>query len=1060
MKSIKTSLVIFLFLGIVAAKAQNTDLLDYSRLMDEKYQIEQVKTNKLADSLGIIKRVDNGKTLIQLSHFVNGFPRFLTTCNINAAATTSTSAVWPGGVAGLGLTGSGITMGIWDGGQAMANHQEFGSRVTINDGATSTHPHSTHVAGTMIASGIVAAAKGMAYQASLKSYDWNNDVSEMAAAAAVGMQVSNHSYGLITGWFYNYFSDGRWVWFGDTNLSQTTDYGFGAYEQNSYDWDNLSYLAPEYLIVKASGNDRYGGPASQPVEHWVWGGSGYVLSSTVRNLNGSTGYDCIALYGVAKNILAIGSINDILAGYNSPSDVVLAGSSSTGPTDDGRIKPDLVANGVSLYSAYNTSTTSYGSMSGTSMATPNVSGSIGLLLQHQTNLSANIHIKSATIKGILIHTADEAGTNAGPDYKYGWGLLNTKNAAALMALNSTNGSNFNIRELSINQGDTIRIPIYTNGLQPLTATMVWTDRPSSTYTAYLNDTTHMLVNNLDVRLVSNTSQLYCPWRLKVTDPTAAATKGDNNVDNVEKVEAGTPTAQQTWYVQITHKGTLIGGSQDFSLILSGISNPPATSNWNGTISKDWYNPSNWSNGVPGSTTNVVILSGKTNYPTITSRASCNNITMETCATLLDNSLLTVNGTATVNCFISKYASGTDNMYHFLSSPVSSQAISPQFSNPTANTTDDFYKFDEGTYTWINSRSTGNVYNPSFESNFVVGHGYLAAYFADATKYFTGALNTGNKTLSINRTTTDATTSGWNLVGNPYPSNIDWDAASGWTKTNVSNAIYVAKAGGWATYVDGVAVNGGSRYIAVGQGFFVNVTNVGPGSLALTNNVRVHNAATFLKNTKTANLVRIEVSGNGSTDEAVVRFVPETTTGFDSRFDALKLFNFNESSTQIYTNGSLPLAINSLNVETNKVDLGVRANAGGKYALTLTESNGLDFISLHDTKTGIYTNLKAKPYIYFFEPGENETRFELLFKPISEIVTENPVAVVYSYGKTIGIGIRESEIGDIYVYTFAGQLVDARYKVSGTTELGIAVAGIYLVKVMTDKDSVVTKVWVY
>jgi len=1053
------SLFLFLFLGILATKAQNTDLLDYSRLMDEKFRIEQLKTKKIADSLGIVKRLDDGKTLIQLSRFVNGFPLFLRTSNIYAAATTSTSAVWPGGVVGLNLTGNGITMGIWDGGQVLTSHQEFGSRVTINDGATSTHYHATHVAGTMIASGLDANAKGMSNMASLKSYDWDNDVSEMAAAAAVGLQVSNHSYGYITGWYYNFRNDGKWVWFGDTTFSRTIDYGFGAYEQNSYNWDNVSFLAPEYLIIKSSGNDRYNGPSNQPVQHWVWNGGNYVLSSTVRNLNGSTGYDCIAWNGVAKNILTIGAVGDIPAGYNVPSDVVLASFSSTGPADDGRIKPDLVANGVGLYSAYNSSNNAYASMSGTSMATPNVSGSIGLLLQHQTNLTGSNHIKSATIKGILIHTADEAGANNGPDYIYGWGLLNTKNAATLMSLNSTNGSNFNIRELSINQGDTLRIPIYTNGLQHLAATMVWTDRPSSVSTVSVNDTTHMLVNNLDLRMVSSTSQLYYPWRLKITDPSAIATKGDNNVDNVEKVEVGTTTAQQTWYVQITHKGTLVGGSQNFSLILSGISNPPASTDWNGTVSNDWYNPANWSNGVPGYNTNVLIPSGKSYYPTINSRASCNNIILESGTTLLDNSLLTVNGTATVNCFISKYASGIDNMYHFLSSPVSGQAISPQFSNPTGNVTDDFYKFDEGTYTWINSRNTGNVYNPSFEDNFVVGRGYLAAYLADATKTFSGTMNSGNQFININRTNADLLTSGWNLVGNPYPSNIDWDAAVGWTKTNVNNAIYIAKSGGWATYVDGVGTNGGSRYISVGQGFFVNATNVGSGNLASTNSVRVHDAATFFKNAKAQNLVRVEVSGNGYTDEAVVRFLPQATTDFDGHYDAMKLFDFNESSTQVYTIGNMPLTINSLNPATTNVELGIRASAEGKYSLKVTEVNNIDYITLHDTKTGIYTNLKANPYTYHFEPGENETRFELLFKPVSQIDTANTVAGIYSYDKTIGVAIKEMEIGDIFVYNVAGQLVSSRYKVSGTTELGIAVAGIYMVKVITDKDSVFKKVWI-
>ena len=563
------SLCFFFILGL--AKAQDMRLLEYADKMNERYLAVKVKTDKIADSLSIIKRVDDGKSVIQLSHFVDGFPRFRATSNINAAATTSTSAVWPGGAARLNLTGTGITLGIWDEGKARIDHQEFGGRVIVKDDSPYISNHATHVSGTMVASGVVPTAKGMSYQANLNSYDWNNDVSEMAAATAYGLQVSNHSWGYLAGWHYGYAGDNKWVWFGDTTFSRTIDYGFGAYEQTSFDWDTLAWMAPDFLIVKASSNDRYQGPSEQPVQHWLWNsGNGWVLSSSVREKDGENGFDCIPWNGVAKNILTIGAVNDIPAGYQAPSDVVLAGFSSTGPTDDGRIKPDLVANGVDVYSAYSSSSTVYGSYSGTSMATPNTSGSIGLILEHQRNLTGSTLMRAATMKALLIHTADEAGTTTGPDYTYGWGLLNTKKAALLMSRNSDNGFNFNIRELTLSQGDTIKIPVYTNGIEPLSATMVWTDRPSIKFTAFVNDTSHMLVNDLDLRLINTSLQKYYPWKLKGSTPAAAATKGDNIVDNVEKVDAGNTIGQETWYVQITHKGTLVGGQQDFSLVLSGI----------------------------------------------------------------------------------------------------------------------------------------------------------------------------------------------------------------------------------------------------------------------------------------------------------------------------------------------------------------------------------------------------------------------------------------------------------------------------------------------------------
>ena len=100
-------------------------------------------------------------------------------------------------------------------------HQEFGGRVTTHDGA-GLSSHATHVAGTMVASGVDASAIGMSNAATLRSYDWNSDTSEMAAAQLLPqpVSVSNHSYGQISGWIFNFFNDGLWVWFGDVAISE------------------------------------------------------------------------------------------------------------------------------------------------------------------------------------------------------------------------------------------------------------------------------------------------------------------------------------------------------------------------------------------------------------------------------------------------------------------------------------------------------------------------------------------------------------------------------------------------------------------------------------------------------------------------------------------------------------------------------------------------------------------------------------------------------------------------------------------------------------------------
>jgi hypothetical protein len=132
-----------------------------------------------------------------------GRPVFYLVENINAARTISTDDAWPGGSGGFFLDGSATVLGqlaVWDGGGVLTTHQELTGRVTQMDSPGGTHYHSTHVAGTMIAEGVQASAKGMSFAGTLAAYEWNSDNSEMASAAAAGMNVSNHSYGYATGW--------------------------------------------------------------------------------------------------------------------------------------------------------------------------------------------------------------------------------------------------------------------------------------------------------------------------------------------------------------------------------------------------------------------------------------------------------------------------------------------------------------------------------------------------------------------------------------------------------------------------------------------------------------------------------------------------------------------------------------------------------------------------------------------------------------------------------------------------------------------------------------------
>lgn len=179
-----------------------------------------------------------------------GMPIYYTTHNVEAAQTTRADKLW---ATPFNLSGQSYTLGEWDGGAVLTSHQEFVGRVTQVDSSATLSDHATHVAGTLVASGIYPSAKGMAYAAFLNAYDWNQDESEMATAAANGLELSNHSYGFIAGWEYDYRGDERWAWFGAFGISTEEDWQFGYYTSSTQNWDQIAYDAPYYLIVKSAG---------------------------------------------------------------------------------------------------------------------------------------------------------------------------------------------------------------------------------------------------------------------------------------------------------------------------------------------------------------------------------------------------------------------------------------------------------------------------------------------------------------------------------------------------------------------------------------------------------------------------------------------------------------------------------------------------------------------------------------------------------------------------------------------------------------------------------------
>ena len=460
-----------------------------------------------------------------LKAIYNGIPFFFKEDNAGSSRTIGGNKLYPGGSLGLSVTGSGMTAGEWDGGKVRNTHQELTGRVTLGDAASSLSEHATHVAGTIMASGVQTSAKGIAYQASLKSYDWDNDTSEVTSFANAGFLVSNHSYGYVA-----------------TDLPA---YFFGKYNSDAAIIDNIAYNYPYYQMVKSAGNDRNDTSIGQVAE--------------------KEGYDLLTGECNAKNVISVAAINEILV-YTNSDDVVMSSFSNYGPSDDGRIKPDISAKGVSVYSSVSASNSSYSTFQGTSMASPSITGLIVLLQKHYNNVNPGNFMRSASLRGLLDHTAREAGGDLGPDYSFGWGVANGLEAAKVI---TNNGISSIFQEKVLDNGAVFQQDIAITTAQDIKVTISWTDPAApANNNQVLDDRTPALVNNLDLKVLKD-GVIYYPWKLNPEVPSTAATNdSDNDVDNVEKVEIF--DAQPGVYtISVAHKGTLVNGSQNYTLIASG-----------------------------------------------------------------------------------------------------------------------------------------------------------------------------------------------------------------------------------------------------------------------------------------------------------------------------------------------------------------------------------------------------------------------------------------------------------------------------------------------------------
>jgi len=489
----------------VRRKHARVELIRLARRFHEEHAARTANLEERAAAFGFpLKR---GKAVL-VGIDENDEPIYIEPDGIGACDTISADEVWTTNAVGnintnFNLTGAGVVLAMWEEGRPNTYHQEFAGRITYKT-TQYFHGHANAVAGVMMGAGIETNAQGVAPRATLHAYSYDDasakeDLTNVANDGLI--RFSNHSY---------HFSD----------IQKN-----GLYTDVSFERDEIVYAAYYHLPVLTVSNERK--PNSPQ----------YV---TLAN-------------GVAKNCLSVGAVEEIPGGYAGTNSVVMTSYSGWGPTHDGRIKPDVVAGEWSGWiPADYTNYHEYGEV-GTSYAAPAVTGSLGLLQQHYENLNGTnaVPLLASTWKALLIHSADEAGAYPGPDYSFGWGLVNVRKAAELMTTDAQWGGDRLIKEFTLANGDRSFFNVRLDGSEPLKITIAWTDPPGP-----------VLVNDIDLRIIGPDDTVFEPFFFDLYATNFyQVSRGDNHLDNVEQVVI-TNTVAGFYQVVVDHKVTLVDTNQN------------------------------------------------------------------------------------------------------------------------------------------------------------------------------------------------------------------------------------------------------------------------------------------------------------------------------------------------------------------------------------------------------------------------------------------------------------------------------------------------------------------
>ena len=466
--------------------------------------------------------------------------------------------------------------------------------------------------------------------------------------------------------------------------------------------------------------------------------------------------------------------------------------------------------------------------------------------------------------------------------------------------------------------------------------------------------------------------------------------------------------------------------------------------------------------APG--TNINVETGTT------LKISSGNIILESNAT--GDATVIASGSITYesgcSAIVQRYMPGAIAAWHLISSPVTGMAITASNWAPEANE-DLFLWLEPSPGTWVNYKNTTSP--PTFATanpgdNFVTGRGYLADYnTTNLTNNFTGPLKTGDVTINLVKSGGKAWNwaAGWNLIGNPYASGLNWSLVD---KSGLAEAyaqVYNSNKGGGAGF-DMVTT------LASGQGFFVVAATNG-ATLNLLPSQQVHTtSAVYLKDgaADEGNLV-LRLSGGSYFDETKI-IINETSLTDHDFWDATKINSFDTRVPQINTliAGNHPLAINAIPAISSAVviPVSIKVPADGKMTIEMTEIGGVAFegqtVILHDVLTNTLQTLSDNA-IYHFDASVNDNpdRFLLKFGAVGVAEMEHSALLnAYMSGSLLYILNPDASKAQVELYSIRGQLILSKEIGQGLQSISVSVAtGAYIVMMRTDQTITTRKIFI-